>query len=176
LVVGVIDLSNPSAVTAGVVAVVPVLLGAVTTWLKIFIDPQGEFRRRINLKRNDLLERVSLLHATLLNHSRRIDDDKLLRGDGHNEPDLVGDYAHRVFKLFAIFHRLEILKLVVKVAYWMLFTLIGLGILALLVNVLFDELRVVVLWYGVGAVVLELGLIAVVFAASQRLEQYEDVT
>lgn len=175
MVIAVIDLSNLSAMTAGVAAVIPIILGGVTTWLKIFIDPQKDFRSRIDLKKKDLLERVALQHLALLNHCLSIDDDTLLRGDGYNEPDLVGDYAGRVFKLFTIFHRLELLKLVVKVAYWLLFMLIGFGVVALLVNLVFDETRAIVFWYSVGAVLLELGVIGAVFAASQRLDQYEDI-
>ena len=176
MVIAVIDLSNPSAITAGVAAVIPVALGGVTVWLKIFIEPLKDFRARIDLKKKDLLERVAMQHATLLNHCRNIDEDALLRGDGYNEPDLVGDYTDRVFNLFAIFHRLEVLKLGVRLAYWLLYTLIVLGVLALLVNLVFDEGRAFVLWYAVGAVLLELVVIGAVFAASQRLEQYEDIT
>jgi len=120
LVIAIINLSDPSALTAGIAAVIPVVFGSVTTWLKIFIDPQKDFRARIDLKKKDLLERVAMDHAVLLNHCRAIDEDTLLRGDGYNEPDLVGNYTRRVFKLFAILHRLETLKLVVKVAYWLL--------------------------------------------------------
>jgi hypothetical protein len=81
-----------------------------------------------------------------------------------------------VFSLFTIFHRLETLKLIVKVAYWALFTLIGLGVLAFLANLVFGEARAVVFWYGVVAALLQLGIIGTVFAASQRLQDYEDIT
>ena len=169
-----IDLSNPSNVMAAVAVVMPVLLGGVTTWLNIFIDPQREFRSRIDQKRAELIEGVAVQHAFLLNQCRNYDND--LRGDGRNEPDLVGEYTGRLFKLFVIFHRLELLKLVVRCAYWALFALIALGVLGFLCNLLFDETRQVVLWYGVVAVLIELSVIGVVFATSQKLEQYEDVT
>jgi len=175
LVIAIINLSDPSALTAGIAAVIPVVFGSVTTWLKIFIDPQKDFRARIDLKKKDLLERVAMDHAVLLNHCRAIDEDTLLRGDGYNEPDLVGNYTRRVFKLFAILHRLETLKLVVKVAYWLLYTFIGFGLVAFLANLVLDEGRAVVFWYGVGAVLLELALVGAVFAASQRLDQYEEI-
>ena len=113
-------------------------------------------------------------HNYLLKPYLSSDEHTVLRGDGYNEPDLVGDYTRDVFKLVTFFHRLEILKLVVTRAYWLLFTLIGLGVIAFLVSLLFDEARPVVFWYGVVAVLSEFEVIGVVFSASQRLEQYEE--
>jgi hypothetical protein len=169
-----IDLSDPSGVTAGVAAVISVLLGGgVTSRLGMFLQPQGEFRDRIDRKTDAISEGLTVRHASLLNYCRNYDND--LRGDGRNEPDLVGEYTAHLKRLFVMLNRLELLKLVVKWAYWVLYMLISLGIIAFLVNTVFDEVRAVVFWYGVGAVLVELAVIGAVFAASQKLGDYEDV-
>ena len=121
-----------------------------------------------------LLERVAMQHHTLLKQYLSAGEHTVLRGDGYNELDLVGDYTRDVFKLVTLFHRLEVLKLVVKAAYWFLFMLIGLGVIAFLVNLFFDAARPVVLWYATVAVILEIVAIGVVRSESQRLEQYEE--
>ena len=161
---------------AGATAITPVIWGVVTVYLKIFIDPQKDFRARIDLKKKELLDRLAMQHLTVLKQCLNIEENTFARGDGYNEPDLIGDYKDRVFKLFTIFHRLEVLKLAVKAAYWLLFALISLGFLAFLVNLVFDEARAIVFWCGVVAVLMELGVAAGVHAASQRLGQYEDIT
>ena len=173
-----IDLSNPSAIAAGVTAVISVLLGgAVTSRLAIFLVSQKEFRSRIEQKRAEVMERLAVQHASLLNYSRTYDENLrgTFRGDGRNEPDLVGEYMGNLFKGFVTFNRLDLLKLRVRWAYWLLFIIIALGVVAFLTVLVFEEARAVVFWYSAAAVLLELGDIGVLFVASQKLEQYEDV-
>ena len=170
------NLANPSALASAIAALIPVVLGAVTTYLSIFIESEREFRQRIGLRRSSLTEKLATLHAALLNHARKIDDNSLLRGDGRIEPDLVGDYVAEMFRLFTIFHRLEVLKLFVRLGYLTLFCTIAGGIGAAVLSALAEPTRVYVLWYGIAAVTVQVVVILAVYLASCKLGQYEDVT
>jgi hypothetical protein len=122
---------DPALWSGLIASTVPVVVGAATVHFRIFIEPQADFRNRINLRRKALIEQVASRHAALLQHVRSITEDDLLRGDGREEPDLVGDLTSEVFRVFTVFQRLEVLRVVVRVAYLILFITIALGLLAL---------------------------------------------
>lgn len=170
------SLGTPSPAPVALAALLPVLLGGAATYFRVFIVSQKDFRSRIDLKRSFLLERVATLHSVLLNHARSIDRNDLLRGDGRNEPDLVGDYTAEVFRLFTVFHRLEVLKLIAKTAHYVLFCTIALGLAGLIAMLVSDKSHPYVFWGAVAVVVVQLLTILVVLLASGKLEQYEDVT
>lgn len=175
MVLASIDFKNPTEITAMIASLIPILLGGVTTYYKIFLEPKKEFLSRISLKRNALIEKFAMRHVSLLNHTRKIENDSLLRGDGHSEPDLVGEYTEELFRLFSIFYRMESLRTIVKFAYGILLITVVLGIIGFVLSIL-DILRLVVLWYSISAVIVQVFTILGVYLASNNLEQYEDVT
>lgn len=176
MVLGSIDLNDPSATATVIVALIPFALGCVTTYFQLFVDPPKEFRERIKLKRKELLERVAMMHATLLNHSRRIDSDEALRGDGREEPDLVGDYDRELFRLFSIFHRVEFIRLIVRVSYWIIYAAVAIALAAAIVASMFDAPRKYILWIAIVLILIELIIVAVVYFANEQLEGYEETT
>jgi len=159
-----------------VASVVPIVLGSLATYFKPFIESQADFRSRIRLSRKDLLERLAAKHAALLNHVRQITPDDLLRGDGREEPDLVGDLTGETFRLFTIFHRLETLRLVVRSAYTVLLATVCLAIIGALVSWLWVDARSWSLIFGIGLIVAQVGFVGLLYWSSSRLETYEDVT
>ena len=104
--------------------------------MRLFVEPVKEFRSRASLIEKRLLESIAVKLATLLNHSRRIDDDSLLRGDGRIEADLVGDFTEIFFKLFRWTHKLELLRLRVRLCYHVLLGTALLGVVGVLVGLL----------------------------------------
>ena len=111
------DPTNPSQLATALAALLPVVLGGTATYLNIFLGPKDEIRSRVSLRKRDLLEKVATQLSMLLNHARKIGDDNLLRGDGRNEPDLVGNYTEELFRLFTISYRLETLKSLARLCY-----------------------------------------------------------
>lgn len=159
-----------------VASVVPIVLGSLATYFKPFVESQKDFRKRIRLRRDALLEQLAGRHAALLQHVRRITPDDLLRGDGREEPDLVGDLTGETFRLFTIFHRLEALRLAVRVAYTGLLVTVTLGILGALVSWVWGEVRPWIFVGGIVLVVAQIALVGLLYWSSCKLETYEDVT
>jgi hypothetical protein len=142
----------------------------------MFVETQAEFRRRIGLRRNTLVEKVATKHAALLKHVRSITEDDILRGDGREEPDLVGDLTSEIFRVFTVFHRLETLGLIVRIAYGVLFVTIALGLLGALGAAAFTSARSYAFVAGVALVIVQFLTVAVIMIASNKLEVYEDVS
>ncbi len=159
-----------------VASVVPIVLGSLATYFKPFIESQGDFRSRIKLCRKDLLEQLAAKHTALLQHVRQITPDDLLRGDGRQVPDLVGDLTAETFRLFTIFHRLETVRLAVRSAYTVLLATVCLAIVGALLSWLWVDARSWLLIFGVALIVAQVGFVALLYWSSSRLETYEDVT
>ena len=154
---------------------VPILIGAGTAYFNIFIDSQREFRERISLKRQILTEQLATKLATLLNHLRNITDDQVLRGDGREEADLVGDYSQELIRSFRIFHRMDLILFWVRFSYMALFVTTAIGLLGFLFSIFIPELRLAISYGVVVVVVLQILTVSFIFLAAQRLETYETV-
>ncbi|HUW83214.1 MAG TPA: hypothetical protein VMZ31_10500 [Phycisphaerae bacterium] len=100
----------------------------------------------------------------------------MLRGDGKENPDLVGELTRETFRLFTVFHHLELLKRVVRLAYTGLLITVCIGIVGALLAWLQIQARTWVLMVGIVLVVVQIALIALLYWSSCRLETYEDVT
>lgn len=168
---------TPDSVWPSLIAsVAPIAVGAVSVHFKLFIEPDGEFRKRVSLQRKELIERLAGKFVALLHHVRGMTDDDVLRGDGREEPDLVGDVAKECCKLSTVLHRMEVIRAVVKCAYFILCLSIGFGIIGVLFAWLWVDSRPFVLWTAIGVVLLQVVLVLCVMRASSALEVYEDVT
>jgi hypothetical protein len=154
---------------------VPPLLGGVASAMRIFVEPIKEFRSRASLIEKQLLEAIAVRLSALLNHSRRIDDDSLLRGDGRVEPDLVGDYTDSLFRLFRMAHRLELLRLTIRWCFNGLLGMALLGVAGVLIGLLSPVSRPYVVYAVACIVVLQGVLIVVNYQSARQLEQYEDI-
>ncbi|MGD8451461.1 MAG: hypothetical protein PVJ57_06550 [Phycisphaerae bacterium] len=159
-----------------VASIVPIIVGALATYFKPFIESQASFRSRVKLRRQALLEQLAVKHAALLQHVRQLPDGDLVRGDGREEPDLVGNLTDETFRLFAIFHRLETLRLVVRSAYTALLGTIILGAGGALASWLWIDARPWALPAGIILLSAQTGLVVLLYWASCRLETYEEIT
>jgi hypothetical protein len=159
-------------------SLVPLVLGGLVTLLKPFIESPKEFKKGVDLQRKALQERHASKHAALLQHLRHIITAEIepLRGDGREEPDLIGEMTSETFRLFTVFHRLDTLRLSVRAIYTGLLVSIFLAVLGALASIIWVDLRPWILMGGVALVVLQLGLIGTLYWASWKLDTYEDVT
>lgn len=159
-----------------VALVVPFLLGSLAAYFKPFVESEKDSRKRIKLRREALLEQLAGKHAALLQHVRRMTGDDLLRGDGREEPDLVGDVTGETFRLFMIFHRLETLRLVIRVAYVGLLVTVCLAVFGALLSWLWGDARPWLVFFGIGLIVVQVSFVGLLYWSSCRMEMYEDVT
>ncbi len=153
----------------------PIAVGAITVHFKLFIESDGEFRKRVSLRRKELVERLAGRFASVLQHVRSMTDDDVLRGDGREEPDLVGELAQECSKVTTVLHRMEVIRFIVKAVYTTMWLLIVLGILGFFMAWLWEPSRQVVLYAGIAVVLLQAAMVYAVMQASSSLEVYEDV-
>lgn len=158
-----------------VASMVPIVVGSVATYLRPFVESQADFRSRIRLRRAALLEHLAGRHTALLQHVRRITEADLLRGDGMQEPDLVGELTGETFRLFTVFHRLEMLKTLVRTAYTGLLVTVSLGIVGALIAWLWSDARAWVLSIAIVLACVQIAFIGFLYWSSCRLETYEDL-
>ena len=171
-----ISLGSIGGTTAIVAAVIPILLGGVTTYFKIFLVSKRDFRNRTQLKRSDLRERVATKLAVLLQHIRSLGPDDPLRGDGCENVDLVSDYTEENFRVFTIYRCLNSLEGTINRSYFSLYITIVLGLLGVFLAWL---LPITSRWVLVGSIILIVSQIVTVFVvqlAARRLDDYEDIT
>lgn len=159
-------------------SVASIAVGGASVHFRLFIESDGEFRKRVSLRRKELTERLAAKHAALLQYVRLIVNtpDTVLRGDGREEPDMVGDLARETFTVSTILYRLEILRTVVRTAYFLLYLTIGAGLLGVLLSWIWSDARPYLLWLALALIALQMILIHGVMRASASLEVYEDVS
>jgi len=168
--------TDPSIWPALAGSLAPIIVGGAATHFKLFLDSKGDFRGRVRLHKKGLIEKLATKHATMLQHVRSLAEDDELRGDGRETPDLVGDLAADTFHLFAVFFRCEILSLVLKVAYHVMFATIVLGIAGLIIAWLVAESRPYILVGAIVVLIVQVSSIFGAFRASWKLDEIEDVT
>jgi len=167
------SITGTSAIIA---SVIPVVLGGVTTYFRIFITPKEDFRNRTKLKRCGLRERVAARLTALLQHVRALEQDDLLRGDGRESVDFVGEYTEETFRTFTIYHRLSVLDSIVRYSYYVLYGTIVLGLAGCICGLFVPVTRYWVVGVAIGAIIVQVMTILLVLMASCKLEDYEDVT
>ena len=158
-----------------IASIAPVVVGAVSTHLKLFIESESDFRKRISFQRKERIEGFAGRVASVLQHVRRMTEDDVLRGDGREEPDLVGDVAKECYKLCTVLHRMEMIRAVVRIAYSVLCVSIGVGILGVVLSWLWVDSRPYVFGAAIATTLFQVALVLGVMRASSVLEVYEDV-
>lgn len=159
-----------------VAALVPIVLGSLGAYFKPYIVPYPKFCSTIKLLRQKLLEQLAVKHAALLQHVREITPDELLRGDGREQPDLVGDLTGDTFRLFTIFHRLETLRLVYRSVHTVLLATVCLAIFGALAACLWVATRAGIPYAMCVLVAVQVCFYVLLYWSSCKLETYEDVT
>ncbi len=160
-----------------VASIITVAVGGISVLFNLFIEKESDFRKRIELHRSKITEQVAIKITTVLQHVRTVVDspDTALRGDGHEEPDHVGELSLTLRKFATITYRLEIIRNVVKAAYFTLYMSICFGLLGILLSWTWEEGRVYLLWLSITLTTFQVILVYGVFRASNALEVYEDV-
>jgi hypothetical protein len=168
---------TPDSVWPALVAsVAPIAVGAFTIHFRLFIESNSEFRNRVNFHRAKLTEQFAGKLAAVLKHSKSMTADDVLRGDGREQPDLVGDVAKECYKLTTVLHRMEVIRIIVRFAYSMIFAAIAVGLIGVCVAWLWADSRPFVIWAGMGLVLFQGIIVLGVMRASSVLEVYEDVS
>ena len=158
-------------------SIVAIVIGGAGTYFKPFIGPEIEFRSRIVLRRKELIERTAVRLAALLQRVRSIaSTDDLLRGDGRESPDLVGDLVSEVYRVSLTLLHLETMRSLVHGVYLLLMLTVVAGIGALVIASLLPATRLVILYVGLGILALQICLFLTLFLKSRHLDTYEDLT
>ncbi|MCD4823060.1 MAG: hypothetical protein K8S55_00495 [Phycisphaerae bacterium] len=176
MVLAEISVGNVGGLMAIIAAVIPILLGGVTTYFKIFLISKQDFRNRAKLKQNSLREKMAIKLAMLLKHAhdtRNLDDP--LRGDGYENADLVGDYTEENLRVFTVYHRLAFLESIIRYAYFLLYLTIVFGLVGVFLAWLLPITRGWVLGVSIGLVIIQVATVFTVQLASWKLDDYEDV-
>lgn len=150
-------------------------MGGVFAYFRMFVGSHDDLRKRISLFRQTHIEKTAAQLAKLLKHATSVADG-VLRGDGRNEPDMVGDYEVDAFRRVTIFHRLERIRFIVKIGFHFLFLTIFLGILAALSATIFEESRPIVTVAGATLAVLQLLAVGVVYYCVAAIDSLEETT
>ena len=167
--------ANDPQLLAAAIALVPVLVGGITTRFSLFLVSRKELRDRMRVRKKTLVETTGLKLATLLNLSRKIDKDELLRGDGVVEPDLVLEYSVANAHLVDVMQRMTRLMRTVDFCYSVLFFTITGGILGVVLAGAMGTWVSLVFWYGLAALAVQIASILSVHLANRKLEVLEDV-
>ena len=168
-------MADPSTLAVFLTALLPTVAGGSIAHLNLFLVPRETLRQRIDLRRLSLIDGLTLRHVKLLNHARKIDDDALLRGDGHKEPDLVDEYAKEMVRLVKIFRRLDHSLSAVDLAYSFLFTTAAIGLVLSILSLLFIELRLGATWFGSVAFLAQIMTVISIRYHTEKVEAIDDV-
>ncbi len=159
-------------------ALLPVLVGGgLTQRLSPFLEAREKFRKRVDVLQASLRERLAGMHTDLLNRVVAVAlTDDVLRGDDLNQPDLVGRHTRETFRLFKIFHRLEVALRVIGVVDAFLFGSAIVGVVLLLLSVLVPQGASVIVIVALSVLLLQITAAILAYAASRRIDGYEDTT
>jgi hypothetical protein len=136
----------------------------------------------VKLQRKALIERLASQHADLYQAVR---GDVEVTGDFTRglviapkdaDKDRFGAFTDETFRLFAIFHRLEVLAWVVRTAHTTLLTTTILGLVGLVASFLAPEWRPLVLPSGLSLAAVQTLVVVITYACARRLDSYEDIT
>lgn len=163
-----------------VTALIPIVIGGVTTYFKIFLTSQEEFHRRIVFKRNDLREHLAIRLASLLQHVRSLSltspADAPLRGNGVEQPDLVDEYVRQDLQMITLYYRMCRLERIVRHSYLCLYSTMALGLAGVFCAWLVPQSSRYVVIASIGLVSVQVLTIFIVFVAGWKLDDFEDAS
>lgn len=158
-----------------VAAVAPTIIGAASTHFQPFVEPQTDFRQRTKLLREQLIEKVAVRLTALFRHARQATDDAL-RGDGHDDPDLIGDFTRETFRLVRVFQRLDGGLRVVDGVNVFLYWTCAFAVLGLPLVLTVDATQPYVVGFGFGLIFLQILAVYSSIRAVRRLNEFEETT
>lgn len=161
-----------------VLTLLPVVLGGISSYFNLFVESPKEFRARVSLTRQKLLEgvneRLSALLRGVVDVSTGTND--VLRGDGMQAPDLVGDFTEEQFRSFSLLHRLLNTERFLQWGHKILLLTTMAGIIVFVVAMLAASWRWLLVYLTVALVVVQIATIASVYGYSRRLDDLEDLS
>lgn len=169
-------MATDGSIWAAFSGLAPLLLGGIAAGLRLFVEPIKEFRQRSIQLEKKYLEVLSTCLSALLNHSRNITADEMLRGDGRVQPDLVDQYTTQAHKYYRIVHRLELLRMTIRWCFHGLLATAITGICATTSALIWPSIRWYVVVISAALIMLQICLIVVNYASSLKLDQYEEAS
>jgi hypothetical protein len=158
----------------------PLLIGGAVERLQLFLEPLQPFRDRVRLRRTALVEQLASKHALLLESVKEATSDEPMRGyvraPQGSEPDRIGEFTSETFRLFAIFHRLEVLGFFVRAGHGLLLLTTVLGLIGVVLAFFVPPARATLVVCGLTIVAVQVLSIASVYFSARKLDDYEDVT
>ena len=151
------------------------LLGTVASKFVHFFPQREEFRKRIELQRQRLLEDHAAHHMLLLKHITSLTADETWRGDGVQSPDFIGNHSEKTYCLFANVFELSGLNRHYKVVHGLLLTLSVFSFVGAFLVVLLPQISTWAICVACASFTLQLGAIGFLYTTNSKLEDYEDV-
>jgi hypothetical protein len=153
---------------------VPIVLGGVLTYFKLWLPSEDDIRERSNLKRQILLEEVNKRLQQLLTRLQSGDFDlKDLRGAPPGQPDLISDYTAEFEQATTIIKNLYKIHACIKTCYSLLLVTVAVGLGGLLVALLATTARPYVSIVCYLAITTQLVVVFLVRRWTGRFEECE---
>lgn len=160
-----------------VLTLLPVIVGGTSSYFNLFVESRKDFRSRVSLTRQKLLESVNERLSALLNGVVRVSmgTSDVLRGDGIQAPDLVGDFTREQLKSFVLLHRLLDTERFLQRGHKVLLLTTMAGVVVFVLAIVAASWRPALVNVTVALVAIQLLTIAFVHGYSRRLDDLEDL-
>lgn len=161
-----------------VLTLLPVVLGGASSYFNLFVESPKDFRARVSLTRQKLHEgvneRLSALLRGVVDVSSGTSD--VLRGDGVQAPDLVGDFTRAQLRSFLLLNRLLSTERLLQSGHKILLFTTMAGIVVFVIAMLAVSWRWLLVYLTVALVTVQIATVASVYGYSRRLDDLEDLS
>lgn len=165
---------DPNSYTVPTITLLPILFGVIFRYIFFLIEKPKDFRNRVDILENSLTENLALKLTAVLSHLRGIvDTADVIRGDGRETADLVGDYASELNRIFRITIRLGVLNTLFRIGHWTLLVTTTVGILLFLTSFITTAFNSLLFIVAIITVLLQILTVIVLFYQGNKLEDYE---
>lgn len=160
-----------------VLSLLPVIVGGTSSYFNIFVESRKDFRARVSLTREKLLESANERLSALMDGVVRVSmgTSDVLRGDGFQAPDLVGDFTRAQLKSFVLLHVLLDTERFLHWGHKSLLATTMAGVAVFVLAILATPWRPILLYMTVALLVIQLVTIGAVHGHSRRLDDLEDL-
>lgn len=161
--------------SSNVIALIPILFGAISRYFGLFVDSPNEFRRRMSLVEQSLSESLSNALMDIVNRVRAIHGtDELFRGDGRESPDVIAAYSQKQQRGLKLIGQLSRLRRRVRFGHNALLSTVIVGMAILVLNLVFSSYRNYLVFGAIGVFVMQVLTVIWVYRLGNRLEDYEN--
>jgi len=157
------------ASTAVFSAITSAVMGGILTVYRQFIIGEEDLRRRIDLQKQRLIEKMTVSYKNILG-------DAFVLVPAPKEPDPIVQHVKELFRVTSVLNRLERLRSTATCCYGWLFVTVGIGVIGFLLSWTNDLVKACVAIVCGMAIVTQLVLFYELRAIAARFRECEDMT